>query len=363
MTEFQKLLQPIHHLTVSESLKTFAIVNIGRYDASLSVDSELLNSALYNLLQLREAETSSKIEGTEVTFQEILMSDVSGEVESEIKDEKRNIDEVIGLHVAIEKAKKYLADDNPFSNETIKMMNKEILMRARKDQGVPGKYRDGLEVKVGSYNPPNSIHLVEYMGDFEKYIQNKDDNVNPLVKAAVAHAYFELIHPFGDGNGRTGRLLIPFLIHEYGITTTPSFFLSSYFEKDKVNYIQRLEYIGEEGGWDDWVEYFLDACGKHAQNLNAKAGRLFNLYKRPDFLALQTSDSQAIKNLIFHAPILTAPMLLRKVEREGEVSDMNNLNKKLNALVRQGDLKVIERGRGRSPTWYSCPSILQIIQE
>ena len=364
MEDFKKLIKPIHSITTSEITKTSAITEIGRYDSSISIDNELLNRALYNLLQMKEAETSSKIEGTVTTFQDILMSDII-KTEKKNGQEKTDIDETFGVSIAIKRANQHLTKNKPFSNETIKVINRAILENARKDQGVPGEYRKKLEVRVGKYFPPKSQHITRLMDDFEKYIQKQDSTVSPLVKVAVAHAYFELIHPFGDGNGRTGRLLIPFLVCEYGMTKTPSLFLSSYFEKNRARYYQGLENISQEDGWNEWVEYFIESIHNQTKELNKKAKTLFELYKNPNFLALYTTDSQVIKNFIFQHPIFTAPMLSKHItENEGErINDKNNLNKRLGRLVEEKDLEILEQSRGRRPTWYSCPKIIQTIQE
>ena len=363
MENFKKIIEPIHTVMVSEILKTQTITDIGRYDASIAIDNELLNSALYNFLQMKEAETSSNIEGTAVTFQDMLMSNIA-ETEKKDKNEKTDIDEALGVSIAIKKAKQHLTKNKVFSNETIKIINGAILEQAKKDQGVPGEYRKGLEVRVGSYLPPKSKHLARLMNDFEIYIQQQDDTVNPIVKVAIAHAYFELIHPFGDGNGRTGRLLIPFLLYEYNITASPSLFLSSYFEKNRREYYQGLENIHQKDGWNTWVTYFLQAMHNQTKNLNTKAKTLFDLYKHPGFLAMYTADSQVIKNFIFRHPIFTAPMLSKHIDNEEKkVNDKNNLNKRLGRLIEAGDITILEQGRGRRPTWYSCPKIIQTIQE
>ena len=347
------------NITVSERLKTNAIAEIGRYDASLSVDKELVNSALHILLQKREAETSSKIEGTKVTFQELLMSDVAPDTSTK-KTQKTEIDEVRGLEQAIQKANDQTSKNIPFSNKMIKMMHKEFMQHAVVEQGTPGKYRT-FGVTVGEYIPPLPKKLTTLMESFERYIQSQEDTVNPLVRVAIAHAYFEVLHPFGDGNGRIGRLLIPFLIHEYGITQSPSFFLSPHFEKNRKAYYQGLANLGEKGGWDAWVTYFLTVSEEHAKNLNKKGKALFDLYKNPEFLALSTSNSQAIKNFIFQSPTFTIPALARYL-KENNLGTTKNLSGKLDVVIEQGDMEIFKIGKGRTPTWYTCKKIIEIIQ-
>ena len=231
---------------------------------------------------------------------------------------------------------------------------------ARFEQGVPGEFRKEM-VGVGRHFPPEPQHIEGLMSDLEKYIHDEEENVSRLVKIAVAHAQFEIIHPFSDGNGRIGRLLISFLFKEYGFTDDVSYFISSYFEKHKNEYYDGLENITKEGDWSGWIDFFLKAVIEHGRDMRNKVDEINRLYVDGSFLAFRTASSQEIKNYIFKEPIFTVPNMVKDFETRGvELKNQAGLHQ---ILTKSPNLKDLSSGKGKKRKVYYCSDIMRLMKE
>ena len=340
---------------VNQKLLTDSIASIAGYNTSIS-NIALEPGLLLFLLSTKEAETSSRIEGTNVTFEDVVLHEDDGTPPKK-RSEKR---EALGVKHAIEEGNKAMeADGLPFSNKVIKFMHEELMRHAASDQGVPGEFRKH-KVSVGNrYFPPEPQHVSELMSGLEKYIHS-DINVSPVVKIAIVHAQFEIIHPFSDGNGRIGRLLIPFLLKEYGLTDTVSFFISTCFEKQRGEYYTNLENITGKGDWGGWVSFFLHSVAEYGGELKRKVNKLIGLYTDGQFLKLRGVNSQNIKNYIFKHPIFTVPGMIRYFEAKRiKLVNQRGLHK---TLTDSPDIEVLTQGRGGRQTKYTCPNIVDVIQ-
>lgn len=337
-----------------------ASLAIGGYNSMLKA-VPLIDSELIFLFQRREAETSTRLEGTYVTFEQIVLEKDSAE--RDIREKRTNAREAFGVILAL-KAAEYLLKNRPFSATIIKAMHKELMTRAVRDQGVPGKFRRtsasvGREGGGPRYTAPEAQHIDDLMSDLERYM-HRDDNMSSLVKIAIVHGQFEIIHPFGDGNGRTGRLLIPILMKQYGLTDDYSFFISKYFEKNREAYYTNLNAITAESDWSGWINFFLDSVAEHAKSEAELIKKLQEKYIDGDFLKFTNASSQHIKNFIFKEVVFTVPDLIRDFEKEG-VSLKNQ--KGLGKMFKFSEhLQISEKGQGRRPTIFSCPKILEILR-
>ena len=320
--------------------------------------ARLLNQAYCcHCFSQKEAETSSRIEGTDVTFEDLALGD---DEEKGTQKKRSAIREAYGVVHAIEAGKDVLIkEDLPISNRVIKIMHRALMKGAALDQGVPGEFRKE-KVRIGArYFPPEPQYVADLMSDLEKYIHN-DTNTSPMVKIAVTHAQFEIIHPFSDGNGRVGRLLIPFLMKEYGLTDDVTYFISPYFEQHRNEYYNSLENITKRNDWDGWINFFLQSVVEHGDDMKNKVESLIALYTDGQFLALKNIDSQHIKNYLFKRSIFTVPSMIKYFEEAGiSLSNKNDIHR---ILANSPDITVVSPGKGRRQTRYICQEIIKILK-
>lgn len=205
----------------------------------------------------KEAVLSSRIEGTQTHMDEALLP------QSEVSEERRNDWQEVRNYIdAINDAIVNL-DKLPISSRLIRSTHKVLLNSVRGEHKMPGEYRTsqnwigGNSISDARFIPPHHQLVGELMGDFEKFLNNPDVNVPDLVKMAIAHYQFETIHPFLDGNGRIGRLLITLFMVQEKILDKPLLYLSSYFEKRKDLYYDNLNSVRVNNDMLHWVKYFL----------------------------------------------------------------------------------------------------------
>lgn len=205
----------------------------------------------------KEAVLSSRIEGTQTHMDEALLP------KSEVREERRDDWQEVRNYVnAINEAIDNL-DKLPISSRLIRNTHKILLDSVRGEHKLPGEYRTsqnwigGATITDARYIPPHHQLLGDLMGDLEKFINNPDVNVPDLVKIAIVHYQFETVHPFLDGNGRIGRLLITLYLVQAGILDKPLLYLSSFFEKRKDLYYDNLSAVRTNNDMLHWVKYFL----------------------------------------------------------------------------------------------------------
>lgn len=218
---------------------------------------------------MKEANTSSKIEGTKTEMDEVLMK------EEDISPEKRDDWEEVHRYVDAIKETIKLLDTYPITiNTIIRKAHKILLSTGRGERKSPGEIRTSQNWIGGSspsdafFVPPHEKYLAELIRDLDEFI-NENETLPNLVKVAIIHYQFETLHPFLDGNGRVGRLLITLYLVSKGIITKPSLYLSHYLEKNRVEYYGLLTKIREENDIFSWIKFFLEgviATGKDTVN-------------------------------------------------------------------------------------------------
>lgn len=202
----------------------------------------------------KEAVLSSQIEGTQSSLLDLLLFE-----DDQIPGVPLNdVQEVSNYVAAMNHGMKLLSDGLPLSNRLIKEIHKVLLSKGRGSEKGPGEFRRSQNW-IGGTRPGNAVHvpppaeyLSECMGDLEKFINNKPVKTPTLVKAALCHAQFETIHPFLDGNGRVGRLLIALILYSEEALRSPLLYLSLYFKNHRAEYYELLQKIRKEGKWIDW---------------------------------------------------------------------------------------------------------------
>ena len=264
------------------SLVCEARTELGRYDAFLSSmhNGDILLSPLFT----QEAVLSSRIEGTQSSLSEVLAFDAKQD-NDKLSEEKRNdIVEILNYRKAMFNTKNELATI-PLSQRVFKNAHKILMEGSRGQNKDPGNYRkipvwigpDKSNIDTARFIPLDAQNIHTAMGDLEKYIHN-DDTYDDFIKAAIFHAEFESIHPFLDGNGRLGRMLLPLYLWQKKLLATPSFYMSSYLEKHRQQYYDLLLNISKNGDWLSWCVFFVEGIKEQAKDNLTRANKIVHYY-------------------------------------------------------------------------------------
>lgn len=230
---------------------------LGRLDGSVLT---LPNPDLFVLMYVRkEAVLSSQIEGTQSSLQDLL----AAEAELNAEDIPRDVDEVINYVAAMKYGLKRL-DELPVSVRLIKEIHAKLLAGVRGGRLTPGELRrsqnwigpGGATLNEATFVPPPPELIQDALGELEAFLHD-DDQIPLLIKIGLAHVQFETIHPFLDGNGRVGRLLISFLLTERKVLHQPVLYLSHYFKRHRQEYYDHLQAVRDRGAWEEWLAFFL----------------------------------------------------------------------------------------------------------
>lgn len=236
-----------------------ALLAIGRLDGFSNL---LPDPYLYNYIYIRkEAVLSSQIEGTQSSLSDLLQHE-SGHIPGVPLDD---VIEVSNYVAAFNFGIKMIKQGMPISLRLLKEMHGILLQGGRGSSKSPGEFRTSQNW-IGGTRPGNAAHvppppneLINCLGDLEKFINDVPVKTPALLKAGLAHAQFETIHPFLDGNGRIGRLLITLMLMSDKVLTEPMLYLSLYFKQNRQEYYERLQKVRTEGNWEGWLEYFAKA--------------------------------------------------------------------------------------------------------
>lgn len=229
----------------------------------------------------REAVLSSRIEGTQTTLAELLVSGAGATPEAMTADLREVRNYVTALEYGLERL-----DTLPLSSRLIREIHERLMSDVRGGVATPGEFRRsqnwigpaGCELGQATYVPPPADELMECLGQLEHFLHGS--SLPPLVNAALAHAQFEAIHPFLDGNGRVGRLLITLLLVERNVLPSPLLYLSAYFEATRQQYYAHLLAVTQSGAWEDWLIYFLEGVSTQSADAVARIRRLVDLFDR-----------------------------------------------------------------------------------
>ncbi len=223
----------------------------------------------------REAVLSSRIEGTQATLGELLAADAGATVSRSPADLK----EVGNYVVALEHGIKRLPS-LPLSLRLVTEIHEKLMHGVRGEHATPGEFRrsqnwigtPGSTLQNASYVPPPPDELMNCLGEWEKFLHTAD--LPPLIQTALVHYQFEAIHPFLDGNGRVGRLMITLFLIERNILPTPLLYLSAFFEATRQEYYDRLLAVSNSAAWEDWSEYVLNGIARMSEDALSRARRI-----------------------------------------------------------------------------------------
>jgi Fic family protein len=226
----------------------------------------------------REAVLSSKIEGTQATLGELLAAEAGAAVDRSPEDLREVGNYVVALEHGISRLKEL-----PLCVRLVRELHEKLMTEVAGHHATPGRFRTiqnwiatpGSTIAKASYIPPPPGEVEPCLAAWEKFLNESD--LPPLVTIALAHYQFEAIHPFLDGNGRVGRLLITLFLIERQILPTPLLYLSAFFEASRRDYYERLRGVSERGAWNEWVEYFLLGVARMSEDALSRAVRINEL--------------------------------------------------------------------------------------
>lgn len=253
-----------------------ALLECGRLDGIASVLPET-SVFLYSYVR-REAVLSSQIEGTQSSLSDLLLFELD-EVPGVPFDDVREVSQYVA---ALEHGIARLAEGFPLSNRLVREVHERLMTGGRGAEKMPGMFRTtqnwigGTRPGNAHYVPPPAHRVMDCMSDLEKYLHAPD--VPALVKAALTHVQFESIHPFLDGNGRAGRLLIALLLYHEHIMRQPLLYLSLYLKKHRSEYYRLLDHVRTTGDWEQWLGFFFDGVHETAKSAVETADRLRTLF-------------------------------------------------------------------------------------
>ncbi len=332
--------------------------SIGEYDRLLQT---LSNPMLFlSPLQVKEAVLSGRIEGTATTTEEVFASDAidqSGVLDNDLQ-------EVRNYRRAIILASEFL-QERAISLHLIRQIHETLLDSVRGREKSPGSFRtsqnfiqsDGPGIENARFIPPDPLLLQGCLLNLEKYFEHED--VDPLVQVAIIHAQFEIIHPFEDGNGRVGRLLIPLFLFKRGLLSSPSFYVSEALENSRNEYVDRLRDITNRGDWQGWVSFFLSIVAEQASLNMERANRILAFYEKAKRQFESATNSQfAVRALdvLMERPIITVNQLAVQSGIEYQTA-----RRILVAMVDNGFLQ--ERpGAGQRPSMFRFEALLKLVE-
>lgn len=335
---------------------------LARYDGIL--ETMVNPGLLLSPLTTQEAVLSSRIEGTQATLEEVL--EFEAEPGRQVDPSRHSdIQEIINYRTAINRAVELLKE-RPICLNLILELHSILLDSVRGENKARGQFRKtqnwigpaGCSMEEATFIPPAPNALPAALDDWEKYIHYEEKD--RLVQLALVKAQFELIHPFLDGNGRIGRMLVPLFLFEKKILSSPMFYLSAYLERNRAQYYQALNAISEQEDWNGWIRFFLTAVIEQAKENVKKARAILNLYEemKQDVPAITRSQYaiQAI-DILFRRPIFRTTDFIKdsKIPKHTAIRILNELESK-------GILKVLREGKGRRPAILVFKELIEITE-
>ena len=262
-----------------QQLLESATLAVGRLDA---VSEFLPDKLLFLYTYVRkEAVLSSQIEGTQSSISDLLLFELDEAPGVPLND----VVEVSNYVRALEHGLARLRDGFPLSNRLIREVHAELLSRGRGSGKDPGEFRrsqnwiGGTRPGNASFVPPPQTELEDCMAELERFLHATDDGLPMLVRAALAHVQFETIHPFLDGNGRLGRLLVTLLLVDAAVLREPLLYLSLYLKQHRAQYYEALDRVRRDGDWEGWLRFFLEGIRETAESAVSTAQRLGDTFK------------------------------------------------------------------------------------
>ena len=354
-------LLPLKTIDWSSLVKSISNANsaIARYDGRLEgiVNPRVLLSPLLT----KEAVLSSRIEGTQATLQEVLQFEADPKAHTE---KFHDIQEIMNYRQALDFAVDEM-QKRPVSLNLVKKMHSILLDNVRGRHKARGYFRKeqnwigqkGCAIDQATYVPPAPEKIGELLSNWENYfhLEEKDR----LVQLAIVHAQFELIHPFLDGNGRIGRILVPLFLFQHKVLASPMFYMSAFLEETREEYYHRLNNISQNNDWMGWIEYFLKAIQEQAKRNSCQAQEILKLYDhKKDRIGDLTKSRFAIQTLdyLFREPIFSSSDFIQ----DSQIPKASA--QRILKCLQEGEvIRTIRPGRGSRPTIYIFHKLIDIV--
>lgn len=337
---------------------------LARYDGLLSAIPNA--GVLLSPLTMQEAVLSSRIEGTQATMGEVLEVEAGGEPEGMTAPRRADAEEVLNYRRAMRITTGELVH-RPLSQHLLRQAHAVLMEGVRGRDKAPGQYRrqqnwigeHHCALEDASFVPIPQVQLAQGMDDWERYLL-RADVPDPLVQLALAHVEFEALHPFEDGNGRLGRMLIPLFLYSRRLLSGPHFYVSAYFEQRRDEYYRRLRAVSAGGEWTAWCLFFLEALRTQAVENEGKARSVLALYERVKLQVVDATHSQhAIRavDFLFQTPIFKGPDFTA-----GAGIPRPTATRILGRLRDAGLLRTLREGRGRRPGFFAFRELLNVAE-
>ena len=292
----------------------------------------------------KEAVSSSQIEGTQSSLSDLLLYENEEAPGAPLDDVTEVSNYVAAMNYGLERLK-----DLPLCLRLLTEIHGILMKSGRGNQKQPGEFRvsqnwiGGTRPGNAKFVPPPPERLMETLGDLEKFLHDDNVKLPVLVKAALAHVQFETIHPFLDGNGRLGRLLITFILCAEGILKQPLLYLSLYFKANRQAYYDHLQLVRDTGDWEEWIKFFLTGVIETAQQATDTAQEIIKLF-HDDRFHIEKSGTSASSTLNIHHYFQRHPISnTAKIKKVCKVS----LPTVLRALTALERLEIIEEITGK----------------
>ena len=293
----------------------------------------------------KEALVSSQIEGTQSSFVDVLLFE--NKVPTAVP--KEDVEEVSNYVAAMQHGLRRLQGGFPLSLRLVREIHAILLKGGRGANKTPGEFRrsqnwiGGTRPGNATFVPPPPGEMIEALDRFERFLHDDKHGLPLLVEAGLVHVQFESIHPFLDGNGRLGRLLIPLLLCAKGALKQPLLYLSLYFKKHRSQYYDHLQRVRTEGAWEDWLRFFLEGTALTAQEAADTATRILGLFSR-DRQKIQKLGRSAPSALRLHEYMQTKPIANIAAAAKALKLSIPTVTVALNHLVRIG---IVEEVTGK----------------
>ena len=354
-------LPPNPPIEVSGELLT-KLIDANKKIATLEgLSSRIPNMGLFVSMYVRkEALLSSQIEGTQCTLEDSLNPLIEENTNRDVSDV---VNYIRATEFALERLKTL-----PLCNRLIKETHAVLLESVRGQEKNPGEFRysqnwiggQGSTLKNARYIPPNPEDMLTAMSDLEKYI-NSDDTLDPLIQAALIHYQFETTHPFLDGNGRVGRLLITLFLMEKDILSTPALYISYYLKMNRIEYYDRMTQVRRTGDYEQWISFFLQAFADSAEDAIHTIDRLTALHDKSTKLFDSLTKRQRTSVLKVFSYLESNPIIdIQKTATTLEMS-YNTVSKVVSILIEDGILKQTDKS-GKAKI-YSYTEYLDILRK
>lgn len=353
---------PLSGLDIKKLISIVGTANaaLARYDGLLLglVNPAIMLSPLTN----QEAVLSSKIEGTQTTVEEVMRHEAGDEFDTE---KENDIQEILNYRRAMILGQEAL-EDRQLSLHLIQSLHQLLMTSVRGEDKNPGEFRKdqnwigspGCTIEEATFIPPSPLQLHDHLLAWQSYMEIGD--FDSIVQTAIVHAQFELLHPFKDGNGRIGRLLIPLFLYSKKQLSSPMFYLSEYLERHREEYYARLGGISENNEWTEWIVFFLNAVIEQAQKNMGRLRFTIDLYdytKNQVRKLTHSPHSAQTVDTLFDRPIFTISDFSKRAD-----IPKPTCHKLIKQLEAEGIVQVMKPGAGRRAAIYIFPELLNTLE-